>query len=270
MPKPITPGLVYELVSVSSPSLAPDGGRVAFAKSEYDGERKEYRSQIMVAELDGGEPQAFTQGGKDGSPRFSPDGNTIAFVRPDDADRKQLWLISASGGEARRLTSVAGGVAEYAWSPDGTKIAFVSDVDPNAPPKGEESSEPRVAVVRRIRYRFDTQGWRGDTHSHIFVVDVESGETRQLTDGDWDDHMPAWSPDGTRIAFVSDRSDDRDVTNRREVYVVAGDGGEPEEWSQGLVSMLVATWFPDGERLAALGTDDPQVILPWHARVFLL
>ena len=127
-----------------------------------------------------------------------------------------------------------------------------------------------MTVVRRIRYRFDTQGWRGNAHTHLFVVDVESGDTRQITDGDWDDHMPAWSPDGERIAFVSDRSEDRDLTNRREVYVAPASGGEPEEWSQGLVSMLAATWSPDGRRLAALGTDDPRIILPWHARLFVL
>jgi dipeptidyl aminopeptidase/acylaminoacyl peptidase len=270
MPSPIAPDLVYELVSVSSPSLSPDGGRVAFARSKYDRERKEHRSQIMVAELPGGEPRPFTQGAKDGSPRFSPDGGSMAFIRPDDGDRKQLWLIPASGGEARRLTSVAGGVAEFAWSPDGTRIAFASDVDPDVPPDGEESSEPRVSVVRRIRYRYDTLGWRGDTHSHLFVLEVASGEVQQLTDGDWDDHMPAWSLDGARIAFISDRAEDRDVTNRREVYVVAAGGGEPREWSQGLISTLAATWAQDGERLAVLGTDDPEVILPWQGRIFIL
>ena len=81
MPDPITPDVVYALVSVSGPSLAPDGSRVAFAKSEYDSGKKAHRSRIMVAELSGGEPQAFTQGDKDGSPSFSPDGTSIAFQR---------------------------------------------------------------------------------------------------------------------------------------------------------------------------------------------
>ncbi len=270
MPGPITPDLVYELVSASSPSLSPDGSRVAFSRSVYDRDKRAHRSRIVVAELPGGEPREFTQGDRDGSPSFSPDGESIAFQRPDDRGRKQLWLIPASGGEARQITKADASVNEFAWSPDGSRIAFVSDVDPDRAPDSGKSSEPRVTVVRRIRYRFDTQGWRGNAHTHLFVVDVDTGETRQLTDGDWDDHMPAWSPDGERIAFVSDRSEDRDLTNRREVYVVPAGGGEPEEWSRGLVSMLAATWSPDGRRLVALGTDDPGIILPWHARLFIL
>ena len=105
MPDPITPDVVYALVSVSGPSLAPDGSRVAFAKSEYDSGKKAHRSRIMVAELSGGEPQAFTQGDKDGSPSFSPDGSSIAFQRPDERGRKQVWLIShraARRGSSRR------------------------------------------------------------------------------------------------------------------------------------------------------------------------
>ena len=143
MPGPITPDLVYELVSVSGPSLSPDGSRVAFARSEYDRERKAHRSRIMVAELPGGEPRAFTQGDRDGSPSFSPDGASIAFQRADERGRKQVWLISASGGEAWQLTSAEGSVNEFAWSPDGSRIAFASDVDPDRPPDAEKSSEPR-------------------------------------------------------------------------------------------------------------------------------
>ena len=81
---------------------------------------------------------------------------------------------------------------------------FSADVDPESPGKGEDpTSLPRVRVVRRIRYRYDTLGWRGDLHTHLFLMEVQGGEARQLTEGDWDDLAPAWSPDGSRIAFLS-------------------------------------------------------------------
>ena len=109
--------------------------------------------------------------------------------------------MPTDGGEARKLTDVAGGITDIAWSPEDA-LAFVSDVDPD-PDDHDPKKEPRVSVVRRIRYRADGLGWRGEAFRHIFVVDRESGETRQLTDGEGDDSAPSWSPDGASIAFVS-------------------------------------------------------------------
>ncbi len=271
MTKPITPDLVYELTAVSEPTLSPDGARLAFVRSRVDRSKMEGRSHLMMMSLTDGEATAFTSGDKDGGPRFSPDGSCLAFTRPDDKERKQVWLISTSGGEARRLTSLAGGVTEFAWSPDSRSLIAVSDVDPDRPPDDHDpKKDPRVRIARRIHHRFDTLGWRGDAHLHLFVVDVKSGEARQLTDGDWNDVGPAWSPDGTRVAFVSSRRDDRDITNRGDAYVVSVEGGEPTEWSQGLSSVVAVTWSPDGRRLAALATEDDDIAPIWQGRIYIL
>lgn len=270
MAKPITPDLVYDLVSVSSPSVSPDGSTVIFVKSQYDEKMKEFHSQVMVTGISNDNIRPFTQGNKDSSPRFSPDGKSVAFIRPDESSRKQIYLISTEGGEARQLTSVDGNIGEFSWSPDGSRIAFASDVDHDSPSENEQDSEHTVRVVNRIRYRFDTLGWRGNKHSHLFTVDTETCNVYQITDGDWDDHLPAWSPDGNKIAFISDRTKDRDITNRREAYVVSSSGGKPKRWSGGLISVLVAIWSPEGEKLLVLGTEDPEVILPWQSQVFVL
>ena len=254
----------------SSPSISPDGTRLAFVRTVVDREQMEVRSQIMMMSLPNSGPDPFTHGNKDAAPRFSPDGLSIAFVRPDDKDRKQLWLLPTVGGEARRLTDLAGGVREHAWSPDSRRLAFVSDVDPDRLPEHDSGKGPRVRVVHRIRYRFDTLGWRGDAHPHLFVLDTVSVDVRQLTDGDWDDGVPAWSPDGKRIAFVSGRRDDRDLTLRNEAYVVSAEGGEPEEWSQELSSVVASAWSPDGSRLAALATDDDEIMPSWQGRIYVL
>ena len=92
MSRAITPDAVYDLTAVSEPSLSPDGSLLTFVRTKVDRERMEARSRIMATSVPDGEPYEFTQGGKDGSPRFSPDGETIAFIRPDEKDRKQLWL----------------------------------------------------------------------------------------------------------------------------------------------------------------------------------
>ena len=165
-----------------------------------------------MLELPDGEPVTFTQGTRDGSPLFSPDGETLAFLRRNDKDRRQVWLMGANGGEARQLTRAPGEVTELAWSPDSETIVFCSDVDPDRPPDDHDpKKDPRVRVVRRIRYRQDTVGWRGEAHRHLFLVGLSDESVRQITDGDWDDSVPVWSPDGQRVAFISGRRDDRDV-----------------------------------------------------------
>ena len=133
MPSPITPELVVELTNVADPNLSPDGNRVAFVQSSIDRDSLRQQSKIIVADASSGEAAVFTGGDEDGSPRHSTDGASLAFVRPDGKGREQIWIIPTSGGEARQLTSVPGGVTGIAWSPDSRSIAFVSDVDPDLP-----------------------------------------------------------------------------------------------------------------------------------------
>ena len=271
MPSPIAPDMIYELVAVSEPSLSPDGSRLAFVRSQVDRETMESRSQIMMMSPLGGDAVPFTGGRRDSGPRFGPDGRTLAFLRSDDAGTRHLWLIPVSGGEAQQLTTSAGGVQGFAWSPDSRHLVFVSDVDPDRPPEGHDpAKDPRVRVVRRIRYRADTVGWRGDAFRHLFIVDTQTGETRQLTDGEGDDSSPRWSPDGSSIAFFSDRARDRDLVPYTDAYVVPAGGGTPECWSEGLSSVDAITWSPASRRLAVTGSHDDEVGAGWQGWIFVL
>ena len=271
MPSSIASDLVYKLVSVASPSMSPDSAKLAFVRSHVDRESMESRSQIVLMDISSGESAPFTSGKSDSSPKFSPDGQHLAFIRPDDKGNAQIWTMPTSGGEAGKLTDVAGGITDIAWSPDSSALAFVSDVDPDrAPDDHDPKKDPRVSVVRRIRYQADGLGWRGEAFRHIFVVDRESGETRQLTDGEGDDSAPSWAPDGSAIAFVADRRADREIETHSDVYVVPAGGGEIEIRSQGLSSVAALCWSPAGDAMAVVGSDDNIVGAGWQSWIFII
>ena len=271
MPKPITPDLVYELSGIAQPTLSPDGRELVFVQSSVDRAQMESRSQLMRMRLPDGTPEPFTGGESDARPRFSPDGGWVAFLRPDSDGTKQLWLIPTDGGEAQRQTTLPGGVSEFAWAPDSERLALVSDVDPDRPPEDHDPQKgPRTRVVRRLKYRFDTLGWRGDAHRHLFITELNDDVPRQLTDGDWDDTAPVWSPDGESIAFLSARREDREATFYNEAYVIPAEGGEAVCWSKGLLSASNLTWAPDGDRLLVVGSADPEMMAGFQGSLYAL
>ena len=270
MTKPITPDLIYQIKTVGDPALSPDGTLLAYTLGWVDDTTLETRSRVTVIELGEGSCQEFTQGQRDSAPKFSPDGRQLAFLR-SAAGIAQVWVMGVYGGEAQQLTHFAKGVFDYEWSPDGKRLAICSDVDAEG---GEAASGPdgvpQVTVVGRVRYRYDTLGWRGDSHFHLFVLDLDSGQARQITDGDWDDTGPVWSPDGSQIAFISGRRDDRDFLALSEVYTVPTVGGEARLVSEGLFSVGALTWSPDGRRLAVVGSDAPEGMVLWQGWLYVL
>ena len=279
MSQPILPDMVRNLKTVSDPSISPDGSRLAYTLSWIDQEKWESRSRVINMDLSTQQPVEFNAGDKDSAPRFSPNGNIIAFLRTDDNDHKQLWTVDIAGGEAKRLTSTPVGVSDFSWSPDSQQLVFCADTNPDnpAPDIPEENDKganlPQVKEVHRIRYRYDTLGWRGDSHFHLFIVNrdyPEDSSVRQLTYGDWDDLSAAWSPDGSKIAFITGRREDRDFRALTEAYVVSAAGGEAELWSEGLISVGALAWSNNGEHLLAIGSEAAGFQVSWQGWLYIL
>ena len=151
----------------------------------------------------GSEPRRFTWGGaKDSAPRWSPHGTRLAFLSNRGAERPQLHIMPSTGGVGRRITFLPEGVGASLWSPDGKRIALVARVPTSTADAGKKAENAPARVITTLKYRANGEGFIYDRRKHIFIVDAETGECRQLTDGDWDDVQAAWSPDARQIAFI--------------------------------------------------------------------
>ena len=267
MSHPIAPDHIFDIPSVSQPHLSADGSALAFVKTTIDRSTMERKSHVVVSRSAFDGLSALTDGPSDTAPAI--DNGRVLFLRPDDRGNKQVWTIPLDGGEPERVTKLAGGVEEFALSPNGDRIAAVSSVDPDAQ-DDEESGLPRVRVVRRVRYRHDFRGFTGDAFRQMFLVDVESGDVRQITDGEGDNWSPVWSPDGRSLAFISDDIEGRDFTTNTQVKVVSVPDGEPVSWSEALPYVWAVAWSPDGESLVAIGCHDQEMWDPRSAWLHVL
>ena len=249
---------------IGDPHISPDGKSVVYVQTVIDQKKNRRDSSIWLVAADGsGGPRRLSaEGFNSNSPRWSPDGKTLAFLSGRNADssstetpKPQVYLLSmTSGGEAIALTKQKNGVQSYQWSPEGSRIVAVSSSGPldGIAPADRKSD---VRHYTHIQYKFNDSGWYDDKRRHLWVLNVSSGEAKQITDGqDWNDSDPQWSPDGTRIAFVSDRTGKAfDDSHNTDVWTIPAAGGTLTKISDHAFDDDTPRWSPDGKRILFAG-----------------
>lgn len=246
------------------PTLSPDGRRAVVGVTRLDLTADEYRGQLWLVDTSGeAPPRQLTFGPRDSAPKWSPDGRWLAFLRVGSTDtpgpdsKPQLYLLPMDGGEPRRLTGHHLGAGAPVWSPDSTRIAYTARV-PEAGRYGTaEGVSPDKEPPRRIttlRFREDDIGFTNDRRPHVFVLDPFADEPapQQVTDGDYDHGMIAWSPDGSRLAFVSDRHAQRDTTLYSDVFSAAPDGSDLRQVTDTTLAAGWPAFTPDGRGIVFL------------------
>ena len=271
---PIGPDFAWADQPVFHPALAPDGRRCAYVRGTCETDRARMRTDLMIVDLPGGRETSLPGGGNDLRPAFSPSGRTLAFLRPDAAGERQLWLGGADGGDPRQLTFAGLDVAEFGWSPGGDALVYSADAaSPAAAPRARAGAPAPVRVVRGFAPRLDAMGWRDDRLRQVFLIQIDGGGSRQLTAEAVDCRAPVWSPDGRKVAFIRGRLDAYTAPPGEpvsSVQVIPLGQKEARTWSVGLSSVCTLAWSPDSRRLVALASEDTSVPAHIAGQLYLL
>lgn len=266
-----------EIMFVRAPSLSDDEKSICFAVETVAEDRKKYQSHLWRCGADGSALRQLTFGDhNDSSPVFSPDGLWIAFVSKR-GDHPGIHLLPTDGGESRPLVEKDGSFASIVFTPDSKSIVCMFRANDPAEDQGrggkkpaekestERKSKPGAPVLRhvdRLLYRFDGEGYLPKDGFHIWAFDIATGEARQLTRGRFNEYLPAVSPDGKLVAFVSNHRPDPDRDPmRQDLFVVPFAGGQIRRVPTPPGPVDVPSFSPDGRLIAYLGNADPDV--PW-------
>jgi len=278
-PRNITIDDYFQIRDVSQPEISLDGQWVVYAVRTRMLKEDKNEQRLWMVSTHGGDPISLTAEGVSSShPRWSPDGKYLAFLSARNNGKTQVWLLNRLGGEAAHLTDIPQGVDDFEWSPDSTRLVLVlrdpkpedleaaKDKDKDKPTAAAKPKTPPPFVIDRLQFKRDTVGYLDRRRTHLYVFDVASKKSTQVTSGDFDDSEPAWSPDGKSLAFASNRSTpDPDATYNSDIWVVAANntdkGAHLTQITTNPGPDRSPAWSPDGKWIAFISEIDMKAMI---------
>ena len=260
-----SPELQVKLKAVGTPRVSPDGKRVVYTVSEavMTADKSEFLTQIWMAPIgDATKPNGaqsslprsvqLTFGDKSSTnPKWSPDGNWIAFTSTRKDNKNNIYLLNLNGGEAELLTDVKTGVTNFAWSPDGRSIAFrMADAKTEEEEKNDKAKNDFRWVDENIKF------------SRLYVIPLEKNasgkrEPRKLTSDNYNVDEFDWSADGSRIAFGHTKSPVANDWTTSDVSIVEVVSGKVTKLANTPAAESSPVFSPDGKSIAVLVSDNP-------------
>ena len=256
---------VFDLEFVSDPRVSPDGEHIIYVRNFKDIMEDANRSNLWIVKFDGSQNHPITTGkNNDRSPRWSPDGQQVAYISSKDGS-SQIYLRWLSNGAESRLTNLNGSPGSLSWSPDGNWLAFTMFVPQSAKPLVSLPSKPNGAnwndppkYIDKLTYRADGAGYLKGGFRHVFLLSKDGGTPRQLTSGDYNfNSTPAWSNDGKHIFISSNQHEDREYNPANsEIFMVDTKTGTAKAITTNMGPDGSPTISPDGKTIAYLGFED--------------
>jgi Tol biopolymer transport system component len=250
----LSPNDVYHYQSISNPQVSPDGKWVLYAVGIPDSSKNKSNTDLFMTSWDGSQTVPVTYYGSGGSnATFSPDGKYISYLSSkavDSTDNTQLWLMDRRGGEAFQFTKVKEDLESYVWSPDGSKVLLLMK---EAEKKDKKSKTKPPIVSNRYHYKQDVTGYTDSLSTHLYVLEMKTGKIDQLTNGIYTEGQASWSPDGSKITFVSNRTADPDRNDNSDIFIIeAKKGSQIKQLTTWKGSDRNPVWSKDGKYIAYL------------------
>ncbi|HEX4852401.1 MAG TPA: S9 family peptidase, partial [Puia sp.] len=191
------------------------------------------------------------------------DGKYLSFLSSRfNAKENQLWLMDRRGGEAKKLTEFKAGIEDYAWSPDGKRLLLtITDAEPEDTSK---SKTTKPYVIDRYQYKQDVEGYRyKKLYTHLYLMDVATKKVDTLTKGPYNEGNASFSPDGTQIVFVSNRTPDPDKNENSDIFIIDSKAGASfKQLTHWKGADRSPRWSPDGKWIAyTQSTSDEDFIM---------